>query len=179
MNTTTTKILASIGGAAVLAVAGAGVAAAAPAPARTPETTVQSGKSNDTGDKPVKFFAGPMNIRYINKTDQEVCVKAIGTRMDWKGCLQPGSTSGYAQGMAWSGTDIWSDVTYADGSTDTMWAKNPEMGYPMIGFGTGWGKHQGYKVGESADWSYGGHKYTITRTDDGGYWKTFDIALQK
>ena len=88
--------------------------------------------------------------------------------------LTPGATSGYAQEMAWSGTDIWSDVTYANGDKVTMWAKNPEVGYPMIGFGTGWGEHQGYDVGESAQWNYAGTT-TITRTDDGGYWKTFDI----
>lgn len=208
MNRTTARIVSGIAGTTMLVMAGAGIAAAAPAPAAgmlhgnmTTAVTAQDartlpgnvsaveqtshGKSQTpaqqkkSADKPVKFFAGPMNIRYINKTDDKVCVKAIGTRMDWKGCLQPGATSGYAQGMAWSGTDIWSDVTYSDGKTVTMWAKNPEMGYPMIGFGTGWGEHQGYKVGESADWNYGGHDFTIKRTDDGGYWKTFDITLKK
>lgn len=41
------------------------------------------------------------------------------------------------------------------------------------------GKHQGFKVGESLDWQYGRHSYTITRTADGSYWKPSDIALTK
>ncbi len=188
MKRSTNRIIAGVAGTAVLAIAGAGVAAAAPSQETSPSShaVVKTDgpqqtppRKKQSGDKPVKFFAGPISMRFINQTDGKVCIDAVGTRQDAKGCLEPGVTSRYAVGMAWAGTDIWSDMSYPDGATFKMWAKNPEVGLPEIGFQKRLSWSKGYKPGESASWKFEGHDFTVKRTDDGGYQKFFDITLTK
>lgn len=121
-----------------------------------------------TETKPVQgLFSNQVYVSVTNKTGKPLhvklvsphCGRVVETTLGTKGSeIQ---TIGIV-GSTFSGNDVEGTITYPDNSTVDLWAYNPSVGQPSLGFGTGdnWDHYAERETNEKTE---NGHSFHVLR----------------